>query len=409
MSSSGASRDGAIAKWLAIVGIGEDGAAGLGQTAKQLISDAAFVFGGKRHLDHASALIRGEAHAWPVPFDDGMTEILRRRGQSVCVLASGDPFQFGVGVTLARHVDPAEMTVIPVPSAFSLAAAKLGWALQEIDTISLHGRPLDLLRPLLHSGRRILALTTDGTTPAAVAALLEENGFGESRLHVLEALGGPNEAIRRFHADEEFNALNLLAIEIVASPEARILPLAPGLADDLFEHDGQITKREIRALTLSALAPRRGDLLWDIGAGAGSIAIEWMLADPSLRALAIESDPERAARIRRNASGFGVPDLRIVEGEAPGALAGLPVPDAIFIGGGGSAPGLVDAAIAVLRPGGRLVANAVTIEMETLLLGLHDRLGGGLSRIALSRASKLGAMRSWRPAMPVTQWIWSKA
>jgi precorrin-6B C5,15-methyltransferase / cobalt-precorrin-6B C5,C15-methyltransferase len=412
MSSSGESGGGTIGKWLAIVGLGEDGVDGLGQAARRFVTDANFVFGGKRHLELAAELIRGEAHAWPVPFDSAMTEVLCRRGQSVCVLASGDPFQFGVGAILARHVDPSEMTVIPAPSAFSLAASRLGWALQDSDHVSLHGRPIDLVRPLLHPGRRIIALTSDGAAPASIATLLAGAGFGASRLHVLEALGGPNDAVHFFRADAvgatQFDTLNVLAIEVQASSDARILPLARGLADSLFEHDGQITKREIRALTLSVLAPRRGELLWDVGAGSGSVSIEWMLAHPSMRAIAIEADAERAERIRRNANSFGVPDLQIVEGTAPGALAGSPTPDAIFIGGGGSEPGVMDAAIAALRPGGRLVANAVTIEMEAVLLALHGRLGGELSRIAVSRAAEVGSMSGWRPAMPVTQWIWGK-
>lgn len=400
------------AKWLAVVGIGEDGVEGLGTTAQKLVGEAAFVFGGARHLELARELIRGEAHAWPTPFDSGMAAVLALRGPPVCVLASGDPMQFGVGATLARLVDPEEMIVVPAPSAFSLAAARLGWAQQDVETVSLHGRPIDLIRPLLHPSRRIIALTSDGAAPAAIARLLAETGFGASALHVLEALGGGDEATHRLRADEvgerAFVTLNTLAIEVAAGADARILPLAAGLPDALFEHDGQITKREIRALTLSALGPRRGELLWDIGAGSGSVAIEWMLAHPSLRAIAIEADATRAVRIVRNALALGVPGLQLVEGAAPAGLTGLPMPDAIFVGGGGSDPSVMDAAVAALRSGGRLVANAVTLEMETLLLGLHARLGGELTRIAVSRASAIGSMSGWRPAMPVTQWAWTK-
>jgi precorrin-6Y C5,15-methyltransferase (decarboxylating) len=302
--------------------------------------------------------------------------------------------------------------VIPAPSAFSLAAARLSWALQDIETISLHGRSLDLIRPLLHPGARILALTSDSDAPAAIAYLLTELGFGASRLTILEALGGPNEKLRSASADpfelEKINPLNVLAIEVDSTSEARILPLASGLADHLFEHDGQITKREVRAVTLSALAPRRGELLWDIGAGSGSIGIEWMLAHRSMRAIAIEADPTRAARIHRNASHCGVPGLVVVEGSAPQALAGLETPDAIFIGGGGSDAGVLETSIDALPTGGRLVANAVTLEMEALLLARHVALGGDLTRIAISRASPVGSMEAWRPAMPVTQWSWVK-
>jgi len=397
---------------LTIVGIGEDGLAGLGENAKQAIASAAFVFGGARHLALAAGLVRGEARPWPVPFDSSMRDVVALRGKKVCVLASGDPFLHGVGVTLARSVPMAEMRAIPAPSSISLAAARLGWALQDAETVSLHGRPIDLVRPLLHPGARILALTSDDKAPAEIAALLTALGFGTSRLTVLEALGGPEERIRTIRADafhlEKINPLNLLAIEVESDPQARIVPLAAGQSDDLFEHDGQITKREVRAVTLSALAPRQGELLWDIGAGSGSVAIEWMLAHPSLGAIAVEADPERAARIRRNASAFGVPHLEVVEGKAPAALAGLPTPSAVFIGGGGTDEGVLEAAIAALPSHGRLVANAVTLEMEALLLARHADLGGDLLRIAVSRTGAVGSMQAWRPALPVTQWNWTK-
>ncbi|AZO23040.1 MULTISPECIES: precorrin-6y C5,15-methyltransferase (decarboxylating) subunit CbiE [unclassified Mesorhizobium] len=399
-------------KWLTIVGIGEDGVAGLGDEAKQRIAEAAVVFGGKRHLGLVSSLAKGEARPWPTPFDAEMRDVLALAGKNVCVLASGDPFFHGVGVTLARKVTPDEMLVLPAPSSLSLAASRLGWALQDVEAISLHGHPIDLIRPLLHPGARILALTSDGDAPAAIAGLLDENGFGPSRLTVLEALGGPEEKHRTARADafdlKKINSLNVLALEVESTTDARILPLTVGLADHLFEHDGQITKREIRAITLSALAPRRGELLWDIGAGSGSIGIEWMLAHPSMRAIAIEADEERAARIRRNAAHCGVPGLVVVEGTAPKALAKLETPDAIFIGGGGSDAGVLGKAIKALSAGGRLVANAVTLEMEALLLDQHTRRGGDLTRIALSRAAPVGSMQAWRPAMPVMQWSWVK-
>ena len=402
----------AQSRWLSIVGIGEDGVRGLGENARAAISTASVVFGGKRHLELAAPLISGEARPWPVPFDAAMRDVVALRGQKVCVLASGDPFFFGVGATLSRHVAAEEFTAYPAPSAFSLAASRLGWPLQEIETVSLHGRPLDLIRPLLHPGRRIVALTSDEKGPAELAALLSEAGFGASRLTILEALGGEAERIRTTTAGDfeltAVNTLNVVAVEVFAEPSARILPRAFGLDDRLFEHDGQITKREIRALTLSALSPRRGELLWDIGAGSGSIGIEWMLADPSLKSIAIEAHPERTARIRRNAVAFGVPGLILVEGEAPAALAGLPQPDAIFIGGGGSEPGVFDAAVEALKFGGRLVANAVTLEMEAVLLAAHVKLGGDLIRLEVSRAAPIGSMSGWKPAMPVTQWSWVK-
>ena len=402
----------AQSRWLSIVGIGEDGIKGLGENARAAISSASVVFGGKRHLELAAGLITGEAAPWPVPFDAAMRDVVALRGKQVCVLASGDPFFFGVGVTLSRHVPVEEFTAYPAPSSFSLAASRLGWPLQDIETISLHGRPLDLIRPLLHPGRRIIALTSDEKGPAALASLLTETGFGRSQLTVLEALGGDEERIRRTAAREfalrDINVLNVAAVEVVADSPARILPRGFGLDDSLFEHDGQITKREIRALTLSALCPRRGELLWDIGAGSGSIGIEWMLADPSLKTIAIEAHPERAARIRRNASAFGVPGLTLIEGQAPAALAGLSQPDAIFIGGGGSEPGVFDAAVDALKPGGRLIANAVTLEMEAVLLAAQAKLGGDLIRIEVSRVAPIGSMSGWKPAMPVTQWTWVK-
>jgi precorrin-6Y C5,15-methyltransferase (decarboxylating) len=399
-------------RWLSIVGIGESGVDGLSPVARGLISDADIVFGGKRHLDLASTLIRGAARPWPSPFEQAIPEVLEQRGRQVCVLASGDPFFYGVGSLLARHVDPADMLVVPAPSSFSLAAARLGWSLPDTTLISLHGRSLDLIRPHLHPGARILALTSDGAGPSALATLLSDSGFGASKMTVMEALGGAHEQVRTAQASgfalAAIHSLNIVAIEVDAAPGARVLARVSGLDDALFEHDGQITKREIRAVTLSALAPRRGELLWDVGAGAGSVAIEWMLADPSLCAIAIEARADRASRIRRNAAAFGVPNLEIVGGEAPQALAELRPPQAIFVGGGASRPGLLGTVIDALCPGGRLVVNAVTLETEALLIARHAESGGALTRIALSRADRVGGKHAWRSAMPVTQWIWTR-
>jgi precorrin-6Y C5,15-methyltransferase (decarboxylating) len=399
-------------RWLSIVGIGEDGVEGLSASARGLISGAEIVFGGRRHLALAASLIRGAARPWPSPFDGAADEVTAHRGRPVCVLASGDPFQYGVGAVLARTIDAREMNVVAAPSAFSLAAARLGWALPETVLLSLHGRALDFIRPHLQPSARIIALTSDGAGPAALAKLLGGDGFGASQLTVLEALGGPRERIRSTTADaydfDAVDALNVVAVEVAAAPGARVLARTPGLADNLFEHDGQITKREIRALTLSALAPRRGELLWDIGAGSGSVAIEWMLADPSLHAVAIEQNAGRTARISRNAAAFGVPGLQVIEGAAPAALADLAAPDAIFVGGGASDSGVLDAALRALRPGGRLVVNAVTLETEALLLARRAAFGGELVRIAIARADAVGTMSGWRPALPVTQWLWTK-
>jgi precorrin-6Y C5,15-methyltransferase (decarboxylating) len=376
------------------------------------VEGAEVVFGGQRHLALAAQLIRGRVRPWPSPFGRAVADVLGERPRRVCVLASGDPFHYGVGAQLARHVPPDEMVTVPAPSAFSLAAARLGWPLAETTLLALNGRALDLIRPHLHQGARILALSAGAETPSAVARLLVDGGFGESRFIVLEALGGPRERVRSTRAGAfdlgAIDPLNTMAIEVVAGAQARIIPRAPGLPDSLFEHDGQITKREVRALTLSALAPRRGERLWDIGAGAGSVAIEWMLADSSLGAIAIEAHAERAARIARDAAALGVPGLEIVHAAAPAALAGLARPDAIFIGGGASEPGVLERSIEVLPAGGRLVVNAVTLATEALLIVRHAELGGELIRIAIARAEPIGTKSGWRPAMPITQWAWTK-
>lgn len=398
------------ARWLSIVGIGEDGVDGLAPLARRAIETARHVFGGKRHLTLAASLIRGAATPWPTPFS--IEPLLARRGEASAVIASGDPFLYGVGNVIATSIPPAEFVALPAPSAFSLAASRLGWPLADAVTLSLHGRSIDLIRPHLFPGARILALTSDGAAPAAIAGLLAASGFGRSRVTVLEALGGRDERIRGTEAARfalgPIHPLNLLAIEAVAGPGARIIARAAGLDDALFTHDGQITKREIRALTLAALAPRPGELLWDIGAGSGSVAIEWLLADRRCRAIAIEPRADRAGRILENAAAFGARQLELVHAAAPEALVGLATPDAIFIGGGATHPGVLDAAVAALKPGGRLVLNAVTLETEQLLLARHAALGGRLIRIAIDRAEPLAGMTGWSPARPVLQWAWTK-
>lgn len=407
---------GPSARWLSIVGIGEDGVDGLGSSAREQIQSASVVFGGARHLALAAPLIRGACMPWSSPFTRAIDEVLARRGQPVCVLASGDPFFHGVGSVLAARVPREEMRVIPAISAFSLAASRMAWALPQTVLLSLCGRSLDYIRPQLHPGTRILALMSDPHAPALLARLLCELGFGRSQFTVLEALGGSREVIRSTRANayalDPIDPLNTVAIEVLADAGARVLSRCAGLADELYEHDGQITKREVRALTLSALAPRRGDHLWDVGAGSGSVSIEWLLADASLRATAIEQHAERAARARRNASAFGVPHLQLIEGAAPDALDGLATPDAVFIGGGATQPGLIERVQAALRTSGRLVINAVTLETEALLLQHQARSGGSLTRIDIARASGIGGdnarLSGWRPAMPICQWVWVK-
>jgi precorrin-6Y C5,15-methyltransferase (decarboxylating) len=395
--------------WLSIVGIGEDGLAGLSTGAREAIATAEIVIGGKRHLDLAGGRITGEMRRWPSPFS--IEPVLAAKGRRVCVLASGDPFFFGVGNQLAAALVPGEWRAFVAPSSVALAGGHLGWALAEAVILSLHGRPIEQIRPHLHPGSRLLVLTSDGEAPGQIAALLTQDGFGPTRLTVLEALGGAREKVRFTRADAfdltDIDPLNLLALEVAAEPGARVPSLVPGLPDDWFEHDGQISKRDVRAITLSALAPRRGELLWDIGAGSGSISIEWLLRDRSLKAIAIERHPERVARVRRNADALGVPGLEIIAGRAPDALADLPTPDAIFIGGGASVE-VIALAQQALRPGGRLIVNAVALETETLLIARHAADGGELLRVSLAHAESLGSLRGWRSAMPVTQWCWGK-
>jgi precorrin-6Y C5,15-methyltransferase (decarboxylating) len=400
-------------RWLAILGIGEDGVEGMAPAARALLRAADIVYGGARHLALARDAVTGEARCWPTPIGDAFPALVALRPRAVAVLASGDPFCYGIGAMLARLVAAEEMLCVPAPSAFALACARLGWAGAETTMLSLCGRPLATLIPALQPAARLLVLSADATTLAAVLALLRARGFGGSRVHLLEALGGPRERVRSFAASapapDDIDPLNLLAIELHAAADAHVLPLAAGLPDALFEHDGQLTKQEVRAVTLAALAPRQGELLWDVGAGAGSVAIEWLLRHPANRALALERVVARAARAARNAAALGVPRLDVIEGTAPGAFAGLAQPDAVFIGGGAERPGVVQAAWEALRDGGRLVVNAVTIETEQVLFAAHRHRGGTLRRIAIERLDAIGALHAFRPAMTVTQWAATKS
>ncbi|MFY0729103.1 precorrin-6y C5,15-methyltransferase (decarboxylating) subunit CbiE [Pseudomonas sp. NFX15] len=393
-----------MAPWLTVVGIGEDGFKGLGKNARHALLRATKIFGGQRHLDLLPPCIRGERQPWPSPFS--LASLLSQRGEPVCVLASGDPMFFGVGASLARQLAASEMLTLPAPSSCSLAAARLGWPLQDVVTLSVVARPVAALNAQLSSGVRLLVLSNDGRSPAAIAALLRERGFGPSRLTVLEHLGG--EAERRVDGtahdwnDAPFADLNLVAIECVASPDAPRLSRLAGLPDSAFKHDGQLTKRDVRAITLARLAPLPGELLWDVGAGSGSIGIEWMRAHPSCRALAIEADDGRQALIEHNRDVLGVPGLQLVRGRAPLALAGLEPPDAIFIGGGVTREGVLDTCWAQLKPGGRLIANAVTLQSEMTLMAWHQQHGGELTRIHIAQAQPLGGFDTWRQALPIT-------
>lgn len=390
--------------WLTVVGIGEDGYGGLGKQARRALLGASLIIGSPRQLALLPPCIGAQRQDWPTPF--ALAPVLALRGQPVCVLASGDPMFYGVGASLARQVAAAEMQVLSMPSCCSLAAARLGWPLHDVQVLSVVARPLAALNAHLYSGQRLLVLCNDGKSPAAIAALLRERGYGPSRLHVLEHLGGPAERQVSGSADDwphgDSAALNVLAIECLAEPHALRLPRVPGLADDAFRHDGQLTKRDVRAITLARLAPQPGELLWDVGAGCGSIGIEWMRAHPACRALAIEADAGRQAFIEYNRDALGVPGLQLVRGKAPQALAGLERPDAIFIGGGVTAEGVLPHCWERLRPGGRLVANAVTVQSELALAQFRQQQGGDLTRIHVAHAQPLGAFDTWRQALPIT-------
>ena len=393
------------APWLSLIGLGEDGADALTPAARALVAQASLIVGGARHLAMIDA--PAERLQWPSPLSDALPRILAQRGKPTVVLASGDPFFYGVGDLIARHVARDEIFCVPAPSAFSLAAARLKWSQQDCALLSLHGRAFERVTPHLQPRAKIIALSWDESTPARLARHLALRGMGGSRLYVLERLGGRKERVRDARADafalNDIAPLNTVAVEVDAGGDAVVIPLAPGLPDDWFEHDGQLTKRDIRAVTLSALAPRKGELLWDVGAGAGSVAIEWMLSDPANRAIAIERDAARAARIARNALSLGVPDLRVVTGDAPQALAELDTPQAIFIGGGADAATLAAAWDALPRFG-RIVVNAVTIETQSLLADAYRDNGGELIHLQIAHARPIGRFHALDPAMAVTQW-----
>ncbi|WP_347311941.1 precorrin-6y C5,15-methyltransferase (decarboxylating) subunit CbiE [Defluviimonas sp. SAOS-178_SWC] len=385
--------------WLTIVGIGEDGHAGLPDSSREALVQAEIIFGGPRHLELAGAGDRGRP--WPVPFD--IDPVLAERGRKVVVLASGDPFWFGAGTSIAAHVPRGEFRTIPAPSVFSLVAAHLGWPIQRCICLGLHAAPFARMVAYLHPGAAIIATVRDGSAPAALAAWLVARGFGTTRIHVLERMGGPRQRVRTCRADAfdltDIGAPVAVALEVAGAPG---LMRGFGLADALFASDGQITKRPVRAITLSTLAPRPGELLWDIGAGSGSISVEWCLAGG--RAIAVETREDRVANIVENAARFGVDDrLRVVTGRAPEAFKGLDAPDAVFIGGGASHELIADL-WSVLSPCARVVVNGVTLETEALLAAEHAARGGALMRIDLAEAAPLGRMRGWVAARPVVQW-----
>jgi precorrin-6B C5,15-methyltransferase / cobalt-precorrin-6B C5,C15-methyltransferase len=399
------------APWLSIIGVGEDGLKGLSAAAQEHLARADLIAGGRRHLALVASLGKSTLE-WETPFAASIPKLLAHRGTRVVALCSGDPFWFGAGSVFADAVPAAETIAIPAPSTFAWAAARLRWRLEETVTLGLHARPIELLRPHLRAGARLIVLARDGVAPAQIAGYLTGIGFGPSRLTVLEALGGPRERVRIVTA-AGFTAKDIqspvaLAIETIPAPGTAIIPRVAGLPDELFSHDGQLTKREIRAVTLSTLAPRGGELLWDIGAGSGAIGIEWLLADPASRAIGIEAREDRLATARANAQALGVPHFDLRLGTAPEAVKDLPTPDAVFIGGGASRDGVLDAVWQALPPGGRLVVNSVTLETEAILIAWQTHHGGSLLRLSVERAGAVGGLTGWRAAMPVVQWSVTK-
>ncbi|HEY4356633.1 MAG TPA: precorrin-6y C5,15-methyltransferase (decarboxylating) subunit CbiE [Acidobacteriaceae bacterium] len=395
--------------WLTIVGIGEDGWEGLTPSARQAIDSAKILYGGARHLAFIPSTA-ARSIPWPSPLAPAVKEILtvHRGRSSVVVLASGDPMLYGVGVPLTRSLDRSEYRVIPGVSAFSLACARMGWPTAETPLVSLVNRPIEELNRHLRPGQRLMIYSEDGTTPGAVARMLVSSGYGASRFEVFESLGGPaekhHEAEARSWPQDRCGDLNAIAVHCVADPGARPLPLIPGLTEDAFETDGQLTKREVRAITLARLAPLPGQHLWDVGAGTGTIGIEWMRSHPSCACTAFEAREDRAQNIAANAKKLGTPGLRVILGAAPESFGGNRQPDAIFIGGGLSHENLFESCWTALPSGGHLVVNAVTLSSEARLVALQQEFGGDLVRIEIARAEAVGNELGWRPVMPITQW-----
>ncbi|WP_035485851.1 precorrin-6y C5,15-methyltransferase (decarboxylating) subunit CbiE [Geminicoccus roseus] len=396
------------APWLSIVGIGEDGIGALNPQAADLVAKADLFIGGSRHLSMLGDDPRPRL-PWQIPLDPTIEHLSGLKRHRVVVLASGDPLWFGVARRLVARFGGDAVTVVPGVASMQLACARLRWSLAEAEVVTIHGRPIARLARWLQPGRRLVILCADRNCPARIAALLRAHGFGQARLRVLEHLGGPEERVSDLDLDEtlagSFRDLVVVGLEVPPC-DRPVRSLVPGLPDDAFLHDGQITKQEVRAASLARLAPLPGQRLWDVGAGSGAIAIEWLRAQPGTRAVAIERQPERVARIRQNAELLGTPELLVVEGAAPSALDGLPPPDAIFLGGGVATPGLLDLLAGRLPPGGRLVANAVTVNGEAALLAVHAARGGELARLNVSRAQKVGGAIAWRALNPVTQWSW---
>ena len=391
--------------WLHVVGIGEDGLDGLTPATRAVVEAAEVILGGDRHHD-LSGNITAERLSWPSPFNAMIETIQGLKGRRAVILVTGDPLWFSVGARIGRAIPASEIVYHPQLSAFQLAAARMGWSMPDVETLTVHGRPVEQMIAFIQPDQRLLILTTGSDTPGKIAHFLSERGFGQSRMTVLAAMGGERE--QRFDGTAESWAhevpeFNTLAVECIAAPGAALLPRVPGLPDEMFASDGTMTKQEVRAATLAKLMPMRGALLWDIGAGCGSVGIEWMRAARYARAIGIEPRADRRAMAATNALALGTPGFQIIEGSAPTALADLPAPDAIFIGGGLTAD-VFEAAWSALRPLGRLVANAVTLESEALMLDLYKKHGGQLVKLGVHRADAVGRLTAFRPLMPVTQW-----
>ncbi|WP_182417027.1 precorrin-6y C5,15-methyltransferase (decarboxylating) subunit CbiE [Bartonella sp. HY038] len=393
--------------WLKIIGVGENGVEGLSEAACLVIRNAKHVFGGMRHLALLENIINGTSHIWPQPFLNAIDELKQLRGEDVVVLTSGDPMHYGAGATFSRYFDLAELSVLSHPSSFSLAAARLGWALQDVDCLSIHGRSMDcFIRSIAHE-KKMLILANDGSSAGLIAKALCKRGLGRSQIFVLEHLEGKQEAIHFFLAKDFigqcFAKLNIIAVNCLIDDYMQQIPNFATLPDDAFRHDGQITKQDVRAITMAHLAPTSHQLLWDIGSGSGSISIEWLRLGYKCRAIAIEKNIQRVQNIRQNAKNLGVSSqLTVIEANASDVLKQLEEPDVIFIGGGFSNDGVFEQCWQKLKLGGRLVVNAVTLESEALMLELSRQFGGDLTKIALSTAQELGNYLVWRQAFPIT-------
>ena len=394
-------------KWLTIIGMGEDGYEGLSARAKLGLADAEVIVGSTRLFDFLPTH-KAERHEWPQPFSAVVDRIKPLRGRRTVILATGDPMNYGVARKLLEFIPFTEMDIIPNLSAFSLAAARMGWSLPECDTLTLHGRDAANIEAFIQPRAKLIVLTEDASTIHEVARRLVARGFEKSNITVLENMGGVREAKSSFVADtlpaKTFSDLNTLAIECLAGAKSLILPRLAGLPDEAFFHDGQLTKREVRAATLAALSPAPDHLLWDIGAGCGSVAIEWMRSTRGCEAIAFEHHEDRLRMIAINTDRLGTPRLKIVAGNVPATLTGQRAPDAVFIGGGIGIPGVFETAWERLKPGGRMVANVVTIEGEMHLYDLQEKHGGELVRLEISNLTPIGPYRALKPRMAVTQW-----